>query len=157
MNRSHYAIWALALCMATSLTCRAQGLEPSCWQSDLRYLGGVKVTTPQRYTLAIGRFFPIGKNGPSLLLQAEPGYGGGKLNVGIGGACAGLITAGGALKASLLRTWHDPVGVPVDQTYLGIELELMCSFINGSIGAYRRIDGDEGEEWIVSTGLGLGF
>jgi hypothetical protein len=156
MRHAHTLTYALLALLTTVMTSHAQE-ETSCWRSDLKYVVGVKATSPQRSAISLGTFIPLGRNGPSLLLQAEPGYGGGKLNIGIGSAVAGIITAGGALKASLLHTWNDPVNVPVDQTYLGVELELMCCFINGSIGAYRRIDGDEGEEWIISSGIGIGF
>jgi hypothetical protein len=156
MRKFLQRLFTIVLLGFAPFTTHAAG-DINCWRSDQSFMLGMKATRPQRYALSFSAFIPINDNSPSLLLQAEPGYGGGKLNIGLGGACAGIITAGGAIKASLLRTWHDPQGIPIDQTYLGLELEVMCCFLNGSVGAYRRIDGHEGDAWIVSTGIGIGF
>jgi hypothetical protein len=85
------------------------------------------------------------------ILQIEAGRGGGKLQFG-----AGLwYMVGGMAKASLMRTWGDPMEVEPDQTYVGVELELNVFQLHGDVGLYQRIVGDR--ETLVTWGVGIGF
>ena len=64
---------------------------------------GAKVTTPQIAAVSLAVY-------PDYLwlVQLEPGVGGGKLNVGLGGNLEHLF--GVAIKASMLQTWGWPFG-----------------------------------------------
>ena len=73
---------------------------------------------------------------------------------------AGLHQTGGdfttAIKASYLYTWFEPIDLDEQQSYMGIELEAGLGSFVGTLGGYRRIDGDD-DPWIVSLGLGVRF
>ncbi len=87
-------------------------------------------------------------------LQVEAGIGGGKLLMGIDNT--GDASWGYGLKASLLRTWFEPIDVDRDQSFLGLHAELSIQRLVASIGGYRRIsDGDD--NWLGSVGLGFLF
>jgi hypothetical protein len=90
-----------------------------------------------------------------LLLQAEPGLGGGKLAVGY---AKGLLPyAAGGVKATVLRTWGHPWGVPTGKTYLGVEADASF-FVRLSLGAlWRTGDHDGSSRFLLTGGLGLGF
>ena len=113
---------------------------------------GLKLTTPQILAFSLSTY-PY----HLWLVQFEPGIGGGKLNVGIGGNWE--YTLGAAIKASLLQTWLAPIGgVEKNQTYIGGEFEMMWKGVNLSLGLYGHLFGDDNNrDMIVSAGLGIGF
>ena len=90
-------------------------------------------------------------------MQVEPGLGGGKLNIGLGGNYQ--YTIGAALKMSLLHTWLLPMGgVDVNQTYIGGEFEWMFKGVNFNIGLYGHMAGTNPKrDMIFSAGIGIGF
>ena len=95
-----------------------------------------------------------------LLLKVEPGLNGAKVHIGLGNYENGLLGEGGsAITLSSLYTWGHPIGgVEPNQTYLGVELELMAMRINAVLGLYSHVAGKaDGPEWIFSGGIGIGF
>jgi len=88
-----------------------------------------------------------------LVAQIEAGEGGGKLQFGIGA----WYMVGWAAKASVLRTWHDPMELERDQTYLGAEIQLNFFLLNSTVGLYAEVDGDGEDETIVTWSAGIGF
>jgi hypothetical protein len=89
------------------------------------------------------------------IAQIEAGRGGGKLQFG-----AGLwYFVGGMVKASLLRTWGDPLsGIEPGETYLGAEIDLNFLQLNGALGAYTRVQGNkDGPSSMITWALGVGF
>jgi hypothetical protein len=126
---------------------------------------GVRLSSPQivsaSFGVLIGRIDPPsdefhGTHLPSgVLLQIEPGVGGGKLSVGV---AKGLLPmAGAGIKASLLRTWGHPLFTEPRQTYAGVEVDATF-FIKLSLGAMTRMGGSAtAPRWIVTGGIGLGF
>ena len=113
---------------------------------------GVKVTTPQIVSASLS-FYPY----HAWLVQVEPGLGGGKLNVGLGGNYR--YTIGAAIKMSILQTWLHPMGgLDKNQTYVGGEFEWMFKAVNFSIGMYGHTAGtNPTRDVIFSAGLGIGF
>lgn len=86
--------------------------------------------------------------------QLAAGEGGGKIQIGVGE----WWLAGESLKVSAMQTWGDPIGVEPDQTYLGIEYQKSILLMNGYIGAYAHVAGDDNErEALFTWGLGWGF
>lgn len=126
------------------------------WFEDYRGLPGLKFTTPQGVCLSLTAFVD---GGPGVFIQVEPGPGGGKLHLGVGAATGGFgVIYGAGIKASVLRTWDDPIDRESNQTYVGAELELMVYWINLNAGAYTHVHGnDTDSDWIFSDGIGLGF
>ena len=113
---------------------------------------GAKLTTPQLLS-ASATIYPY----HLWLVQFEPGIGGGKLNVGLGGNWN--YTIGAAVKFSLLQTWGLTIGgIKQNQTYAGGEMELMWQGVNMSFGLYSHVAGAKSErDIIVSAGQGIGF
>lgn len=113
---------------------------------------GAKLTTPQIVSVSAS-FYPY----HAWLVQVEPGLGGGKLNVGLGGNYR--YTIGAAIKMSLLQTWLVPMGgVVKNQTYIGGEFEWMFKGVNFCIGLYGHIAGTNPQrDMIFSAGIGIGF
>jgi len=113
---------------------------------------GAKLTTPQLVSVS-ATIYPY----HLWLVQFEPGIGGGKLNVGLGGNWE--YTIGAAVKFSMLQTWGFPIGgVATNQTYVGGEVELMWQGVNMSFGLYSHVSGSKtNRDIIVSAGLGIGF
>ncbi len=120
--------------------------------SAFPFLFGARLSTPQIASISL-TYRPTSL----LFVQVEPGVGGGKAALGIGGSWA--YTFGIALKSSLLYTWGNPIGdVESKQTYAGGEGVLMVSGVNLTFGLYGHIDGDDTEkDMLVSVGAGLGF
>ncbi len=88
-----------------------------------------------------------------LMLQAEAGRGGGKLQIG----CGAWHFTGWALKLSLLRTWGETMAIDPGQTYLGAECQLNILLLNGTIGLYTEIKGDGENRTLVTWSIGIGF
>ncbi len=112
----------------------------------------MKLTTPQLLAGSV-TVYPY----HLWLVQLEPGLGGGKLNVGLGGNLG--YTLGAAVKASVLHTWFMPVGgIDENQTYVGGEAELMWKGVNLSFGLFGHVAGESSDrDMIVSASLGIGF
>jgi len=113
---------------------------------------GAKLTTPQIVSFSLS-FYPY----HAWLVQLEPGLGGGKLNIGLGGNYRYTIGAG--IKMSLLHTWGSPMGgLDVNQTYVGGEFEWMFKGVNFNIGLFGHIAGENpSRDMIYSAGIGIGF
>lgn len=87
------------------------------------------------------------------MLEAEIGYGGGRLLAGMD--CSGQALGFG-VKAALLYTWFEPIDVEEDQLYLGAELQGSVGMLLGSLGGYFNIDGDD-DSFITTLLLGIRF
>ena len=156
-TRRLYA-FALAASCAVLAPCASQatGIQPT-WSVRLSnpqiasasvgvLVGEIESETPP----ASGTQLPSG-----LLLQLEPGLGGGKASIGY---AKGLLPyAAGGVKLSVLRTWGHPLFADPRRTYVGIEGEASF-FIQLSVGVMRRVAGDGNSgRWLVTGGVGLGF
>jgi hypothetical protein len=94
------------------------------------------------------------------VVQLEPGFGGGKINIGYRYCRYHFLPVMGAgLYASLMRTWGDPLGdVQPGQTYAGLETTLSLAILHFNAGVFRHVEGDDGEHtWIATLGLAAGF
>jgi hypothetical protein len=105
---------------------------------------------------------PIPHCGGGFLLQLDAGSGGGKLSVGVGGRARVEQedfrgTVGAALRASLLRTWGNPIGTEPGLTYLGPEFDVSIVRVNLSAGVLWRVSGPGGDSVVFSWGLGFGL
>jgi hypothetical protein len=106
--------------------------------------------------------FPIPHCAQGFTFQADAGYGGGKLSLGMGARARvedeGFRgTVGVGLRASLVRTWGSPIATEPDVTYLGPELDLSILRINLTLGVLWRLGGDRGSSALFSWGLGFGL
>lgn len=150
---------AVLACVAASLAgaLRAHAGALPVW--------GVEWSSTQRAAASFGLLlgdargggFDLGRN--LLLLQAQPGLGGGRLSVGLAPFAAGssgLVFAGVALKATLLRTWGTPAGVPAGRTYAGAQLDL-AFVLKGSIGVLKRVSGAGDKDTVVTWSVGIGL
>jgi hypothetical protein len=138
--------------------------------------GRVRFSEPQRLSIGLGAIFARQPRGyhchavcafKGWFVQAEPGYSGGQLSVGLGKLMAETGAEGRLLpqvhlaygvRAALLRSWNGADLHPSDQTLAGIEGDFTVIGINFSLGAFRHVgsgDGDDG--WVWSGGVGWGF
>jgi hypothetical protein len=100
-------------------------------------------------------------------VQLAPGAGGGRISAGYGRVIGELggdrpvlanVYLALGVKATLLRTWGEDVSrAPPGQTYLGPEMEFSVAKVNMGLGVLRRVDGSEGDPWLVVGTLGWGF
>jgi hypothetical protein len=88
-----------------------------------------------------------------LLVQAEPGVGGGKIGVGYAKGLPNVAAAG--IKAFYLRTWGQPLFVDRNRNYVGIEGDATL-FMKLSLGVMRSV-GDGPRDIAVTGGVGIGF
>jgi hypothetical protein len=143
---------ALAVCAARSA---AAEIEPAF---------NAEVGGPQKLSANLGIRIAAGSAGArgygrGFVLQAQPGLGGGSLNVGwmpLSFAAHGTQAIGGGLKARLLRTWGSPWGADADRTYAGVEAAAVIG-VKASVGVLWRIGSAPGRRTVVSWGLGVGF
>ena len=97
-----------------------------------------------------------------MFVQAEPGLGGGKVSVGIGGLSPSdriwiPPIFGAGLKVSAMRTWGSPEGIAPGQTLLGPELDFTLCFVKLSAGYMWPAGGNEGQAGYFTWGVGVGF
>lgn len=88
-----------------------------------------------------------------LLLQVEPGVGGGKVGLGFVKGLPPVAAAG--VQAFFLRTWGHPLWNEKGRSYAGLELDATL-FMKLSLGVMRRVDGGQ-HETKVTGGIGFGF
>jgi hypothetical protein len=133
---------------------RRFGMEP---------LFAVAAGQPQGLSVAVGVVVgsvpvrPVecafGYSTEGVLVQVEPGVGGGK--VSLGAARTNGVSGIGA-KASLLRTWGKPWGTRPGTTYVGGEL-VLAAFVRTNVGVLRRVGNGPGDRTLFTWNLGLGF
>jgi hypothetical protein len=146
----------------------AIGAQAFCFENMVT----VRAAVPEKLSFTYGMFFDLvpepEKADPSddfhpmvynqyssgILLEFETGPCGGKINFG----GFSYIICGGSIKASVFRTWGDPVYIDPGQLYAGMELDFRFYPYIVSAGVYRHIHGDSPDPLTISTlGVGLFF
>ncbi len=134
---------------------------------------GLRVGYPQIAGIAVGAIIDDDVDGHGStdgwapMMEFEAALGGGKASLGVGRVDGGfgfphwIVGALWApeLKATVLRTWGDPLGLEPDQTFIGPEIGLSWYGIaTVGLGALFRVQGDApDEEWTISASLGIGL
>lgn len=123
--------------------------------------GGLFVRQPVDHDCATACYFR------GLLVQVEPGLGGGQLSAGYAVVVGETLTTpqfiravhvGYAFKGALLRTWGDSGVEPPDSTWVGAESEFTIVKVNFSLGAFHRVSGEPTDDrWLLAGGIGWGF
>ena len=96
-----------------------------------------------------------------LLLQGEVGVAG--VKAGLGPVFTYCYTAlgslgAGALQATYLRTWGNPLGTDPDLDYAGGELRLGLIDWRVTLGLMKRVGGEDvGANWLFTWGIARGF
>ena len=121
-----------------------------------------RYSTPLKLGFVLGACLnrPAGSFYHGPFLQLEPGFGGGKINLGYRyGQFDFFPLYSVGLSGSILRTWGNPLGnVEPEQTYVGAEVTVALMVLAFNGGAFRHIYGDDtNHEWIMSLGVGGGF
>jgi hypothetical protein len=119
-----------------------------------------EVGSPLGVSANLGIRVPLGASGygRGLLLQVQPGGGGGAVNVGFvpisfHGQGMQLIAFGA--KARLLRTWGSPWGTERGRTYAGFEVGAALG-VKLAVGLLWRVDSGPSHRMLTwSVGLGL--
>jgi hypothetical protein len=97
--------------------------------------------------------------GRGLLLQAQPGVGGGALNVGfvpVSFYAQGTQALAIGVKARLVRTWGSPWGTEAGRTYAGFEAGVAVG-VKLAAGVLWKVDSGTGDERIFTWSVGLGL
>jgi len=128
------------------------GIEPAL---------NVELGSPLVLSGNLGIRVPLGDNGlgRGLLLQLQPGLGGGALNVGFVPASfyAGATQAiAVAVKARLLRTWGSPWGTEPGTSYAGFAVGVAVG-VKLAVGRLWKLDSGQGGDRIVTWSVGLGI
>ena len=88
-----------------------------------------------------------------LLIQVEPGLGGGKVGLGY---AKGLLNVGGAgMKAFYMRTWGPTLWAQKNRGYVGVEADATL-FMKLSVGVMRTV-GEGPRDTAFTGGIGIGF
>jgi hypothetical protein len=97
--------------------------------------------------------------GRGLLLQVQPGQGGGAVNVGytpFSLSAWGAQPVGVAVKARLLRSWGSPSAIEPNQTFGGAELEAAW-IVKVSFGVLWRLGSGSGKATAFTWSIGVGL
>ena len=114
----------------------------------------LRVSTPLIASAAAGLRFGGDKESLRPTIQAEAGFGGGKVAVGLDNT--GEKATGFGLKAAYLHTWLEPVEVDDDQDFIGLEGEMSIRRFIINLGGYARVaEGDD--DFLLAAGLGFVF
>lgn len=124
----------------------------------------VELGSPQWLSANLGLRLPIGGllgkgYGHGLLLQVQPGIGGGAVNLGwvpVSFAAQGTQAIAVGVKARLLRTWGSPWGTEPGRTYGGFEVAAAVG-VKLSVGVLWKLDDGAGDDTIVTWAIGLGM
>ena len=155
------AIAALVLLTVLAFTAPPPGCEPSGTQ--LFPCAVTRYSTPIKLSAALGAILMTyrgGGNYGGFFATVEPGFGGGKFNVGYRlGKHQYLPVYNVGLSASLMQTWGNPLGdVQEGQTYAGLELSGAFTIIVVNGGIFWHVAGDDEEHDVVYTlGVGCGI
>jgi hypothetical protein len=102
----------------------------------------------------------LGKGyGHGLLLQVQPGIGGGAVNLGwvpVSFAAQGTQAIAVGVKARLLRTWGSPWGTEPGRTYGGFEIAAAVG-VKLSVGYLWKVDDGPGDDHVFTWGVGIGM
>ena len=138
-------------------------------EAGAEFTWGARFSTPQLFSASAGFLIgpldapPRAPDAPppdrmylprGLLVQVEPGVGGGKLGVGFAKGLPNV--AAGGVKAFYLRTWGQPLWGTKNRSYAGAEADLTPFMLKLSIGVMRSID-DGPRDTAVTGGIGIGF
>ncbi len=120
----------------------------------------VEAGSPQKLSANLGIRLASGPDaGAGFLLQAQPGLGGGALNVGwmpISFAAHRTQALGAGIKARLLRTWGSPWGLEAGHSYAGFEAVVAVGF-KASFGVLWKLDSGAGRRSVVTWSVGVGL
>ena len=123
----------------------------------------VKYSTPLKLSWVVGAIRMNLSGGGSyhgIYAQLEPGFGGGKVNIGYRyGAQHFVPVYFAGINLSFLQTWGNPLGdVESGQSYAGIEVTGAVFMLQANYGVFRHVAGDSDErEWIQTIGIGIGI
>jgi hypothetical protein len=121
----------------------------------------VEFGSPLWLSANLGIRVPLGEPGlgRGLLLQAQPGIGGGALNIGfvpVSFYAQGTQAIAFGVKARLLRTWGSPWGTEPGRTYAGFEAGAALG-VKVSVGVLWKVDSGPGDDRVVTWSVGLGM
>jgi hypothetical protein len=102
----------------------------------------------------------LGKGyGHGLLVQVQPGIGGGSVNLGwvpVSFGAQGTQAIAVGVKARLLRTWGSPWGTEPGRTYGGFEVAAVVG-VKLAVGVLWKLDDGTGDDTVVTWGIGIGM
>jgi hypothetical protein len=121
----------------------------------------VELGSPLYLSANLGIRVPLGASGygRGLLLQVQPGIGGGAVNLGfvpVSFHAQGTQAIAVGVKARLLRTWGSPWGTQPGRTYAGFEAGVAVG-VKLAAGVLWKVDSGAGDDRIVTWSVGPGM
>ena len=153
----------ILLALTSLLAAMPEGVDTEPRGTQLFPCAMTRYSTPIKVSGVLGVSFnqPTGHgNYRGFFAQLEPGFGGGKVNLGYRfGRMQFMPLWNLGLSASALQTWGNPLDdVEPDQTYAGLELSGAFSMLGLNFGVFRHVAGDDQDhEWIYTLGVGAGI
>jgi len=141
----------LLLAAATPIAAEVEPALSAEWGSPLRLSANLGVR--------IGSAAAGEGTGRGVLLQVQPGLGGGALNVGFTPfslSAWGAQAVGVAVKARLVRSWGSPAGIEPKETFGGVELEAAW-IVKVSFGVLTRLGSGSGKATVFTWSVGVGL
>ena len=120
-----------------------------------------EVGSPLCFSANLGIRVPLGASGygRGLLLQVQPGVGGGAVNIGfvpVSFYGQGMQAIAFGVKARLLRTWGSPWGTEPGRTYAGFEVGVALG-VKLAVGLMWKVDSGPRDDRILTWSVGLGL
>jgi hypothetical protein len=145
-------ILAVLLGAGLGLPPAARAVEPAL---------SAELGTPLALSVNLGVRVPLGDSryGRGLLLQVQPGIGGGALNVGfvpMSLYAQGMQAIAFGVKMRLLRTWGSPWGARAGRSYGGFEVGVVVG-VKVAAGLLWSLDSGRGHDRIVTWSVGIGL
>lgn len=139
----------------------AAGADETAERPSVEPALNAEVGGPLWLSANLGIRVPLGASGygRGLLLQVQPGVGGGAVNVGlvpVSFYAQGTQAIALGVKARLLRTWGSPWGAEPGRTYAGFEAGVAVG-VKLAVGLMWKVDSGPGDDRIVTWSVGLGM
>ena len=143
-------LWLVAL--AAPVAAEVEPALSAEWGSPLRLSAnlGVRIGSASPEQPGTGR---------GLLLQLQPGLGGGAVNVGwtpFSLSAWGTQAVGVAVKARVVRSWGSPAAIEPKQTFGGAEVDLAW-IVKVSFGVLQRLGSGTGKATVFTWSVGIGL
>ena len=129
----------------------------------LLWLGGVEYGSPTKLSLTskwVHELAPRGDARPHTAVTLNTGTDGARLGFGYGAMFSGAkVLSGAELRATVVRTWHDPLQTGPARTLVGPEGKVMLfSFLSVGLGHYWQVSPSQGKrDAFFGLQAGVGF
>jgi hypothetical protein len=129
----------------------------------LLWLGGLEYAVPTKLGITskwVHELAPRGEAHPFRAVTLNTGTDGARLGLGYGAMFSGAkVLSGAELRATVVRTWHDPLKTGPARTLVGPEGRVMLfGFLSVGLGHYWQVSPSQGKrDAFFGLQAGVGF